>query len=161
MKRWVSYAAFVAAAVALDQIVKQVVRGLTDLPKDIIPGLLGLIYVENRGAAFGILENQRWLFLLLTPLALAAMFWLVKSRRIRHPMGVWSLCAVFAGAVGNFIDRTLHGFVVDMFEFQFVTFAIFNIADIFVSVGGVFLCIYLIFVHKEPERKDSDVSVDG
>ena len=140
-----------AAIVALDQAVKAWAK--TALPgqdRPLLPGLVKLTYTENRGASFGILQNQQWLFVIITAVALTAMVWLLFSQRVTHPLGRWSLTAVLGGAVGNFVDRLFHGFVVDMFEFEFFHFAIFNVADIFISLGGVSLLIYLLFLyHKE------------
>ena len=60
--------------------------------------------------------------------------------------------AVLGGAVGNLIDRVLHGYVVDMFNLQFMDFAVFNVADIGISVGGVLLCVYVLFFWRKPEE---------
>ena len=86
--------------------------------------------------------------------------WVLLTGRLRHSLGKWSWVLVLAGAVGNLIDRCLYGYVVDMFEVQFMHFAIFNVADIFVVVGGILFCIYYLFLHdKKKEDAPHDPSV--
>jgi signal peptidase II len=152
---WRGLAVFVI--VGCDRAVKywvaQHLAGQTVQP--LVPGVIQMIYVENRGAAFGILTNMRWLFLVLTVAAVCAILWALLRRWPRMPLGSWSLCLILGGALGNFVDRAVNGYVVDMFEFLFVRFAIFNVADIFVTVGGVLFCLYLLFWHDRPAgRKD-------
>jgi signal peptidase II len=74
----------------------------------------------------------------------------------KTPLGTWSLCVVTGGALGNFIDRAVNGYVVDMFEFDFIDFAIFNVADVFITVGGILFCLYLLFVHEKKEQKEGE-----
>ena len=66
------------------------------------------------------------------------------TRRITNPLGAWSLVFVAAGAVGNLIDRVLYGYVVDMFDFRFMNFAVFNVADVFVTTGAALFCLYVL-----------------
>ena len=154
------YILAVILAVAADQILKFWVSAHIALgaagPE--IPGLIGLTHLHNYGAAFSQLQNMRWLFLILTPIALAVIVFVLIRRVISHPVGVWSLLAVFAGTLGNFIDRVHLGYVVDMFRLQFINFAIFNIADAFLTVGGAVFCIYFIFLYGKAEKKDAEKS---
>jgi signal peptidase II len=115
----------------------------------LIPGIIDLTRVHNYGAAWGILENARWLFILITIVFIVAVILLLKMNIVRGRFGRWTLICVLAGAVGNGIDRVIQGYVVDMFEFSFFTFPVFNIADIFITVGGILFCLYIIF-HKDP-----------
>ncbi len=148
----------IAAMVAADQVVKwwAAARLMDKAVTPLIPGVVHLIYVENRGAAFGILQNMRVFFLILTAAALIFIVVAQLRRWPRHPLGVWSLTLIMGGALGNFIDRAAQGYVVDMFEFEFVRFAIFNVADMFVSIGGVLFCIYLLFMHEQKDGGKSD-----
>ncbi|MDR0381033.1 MAG: signal peptidase II [Oscillospiraceae bacterium] len=142
----------VLAIVGLDRYIKywatQHLAGQAVQP--LVPGVVHMIYVENRGAAFGILANRRWLFLILTVAAVCVILWALLRRWPQTPLGSWSLCLILGGALGNFFDRVVSGYVVDMFEFLFVRFAIFNVADIFVTTGGALFCLYLLFRHDRP-----------
>ncbi len=148
----------VALIVALDQAAKawsgQVLRGQSPQPE--LWGLLRFTYVENRGAAFSFLQNAdaRWFFVAGTVLVLAGIAWALLSRRVTHPLGVWSLAAVTGGAVGNFLDRLFRGYVTDLFQTLFMDFPVFNVADIFLVCGGIALCLYiLLYYSKEPGGK--------
>ncbi len=131
----------------LDRIVKILAqRFLAGLPGGLLlwPGAVRLIYVENTGMAFGLMSGQRWL---LIALSLAAVAVIAVSLR-PYDLGLWaklSLMAILGGMAGNLMDRVILGHVVDMIELLFVRFAIFNVADMFISVGAAFLCISLLF----------------
>ena len=119
----------------------------------VIKNIFSLTYVENRGAAFGILQNSRWIFICATIIILAVLIiYKIKSR----PQGKiinTSLCLLISGAIGNLIDRIFRGFVVDMLEVTFIEYPVFNVADCFVVVGAILLGIYIMFIYKEPEKE--------
>ena len=141
--------------VILDQLVKYLVK--TNIPLGgavpFLPGILGLTHIHNTGAAFSMLSGARWFFVLLTVAFVIFGMWVLLTGRLRHPLGKWSWVLVLAGAIGNLIDRCLYGYVVDMFEVQFMRFAIFNVADIFVVVGGILFCIYYLFLHDKLNKE--------
>lgn len=144
----------IAGLIGLDQWTKWFFMVNKDNFKDfeIIKGFFYLTYVENRGAAFGILQNFRWFFIILTVIALAVMVWyFIKNQ---NKMLRLSLSFIMAGAVGNFIDRLFRGFVVDFFDFYpfGYNFPVFNVADICVNIGVFFLLIYVLFIYKEQEE---------
>lgn len=144
----------IAGLIGLDQWTKWFFLVNKDNFKDfeIIKGFFYLTYVENRGAAFGILQNFRWFFIILTVIALAVMVWyFIKNQ---NNMLRLSLSFIMAGAVGNFIDRLFRGFVVDFFDFYpfGYNFPVFNVADICVNIGVFFLLIYVLFIYKEQEE---------
>lgn len=149
----------VALIAAADQGVKawsaQVLR--TQSPQPELWGVLRFTYVENRGAAFSFLQDAgaRWFFVVGTVVILAAIVWALLTRRVTHPLGVWSLAAVTGGALGNFIDRLLRGYVVDLFQTLFIDFPVFNVADIFLVCGGIALCIYLVCYYEKSEKRDA------
>ena len=143
------------AIVGLDQWTKQMtVANLMNQPDiSIIDGVFELAYVENRGAAFGMLQNRVWLFALFTILVLAAMVLLYVRlpRTSRYvPLKV-SLTMLFFGAIGNFIDRIRIGYVVDMFHFYWFVFSFFNVWDIFIVISCALLMILLLFYDREEE----------
>ncbi len=119
-------------------------------------GFLDFTYVENRGAAFGMLTGQRWLFILLTivvTIFILYAFWkLPRAKEYYWLRG--ALLLIFAGAIGNMIDRILRGYVVDFLEFTWIRWPVFNLADIYVVTGTILLLILVCFVIKEePEQK--------
>lgn len=140
--------------IALDQAVKlwtvRVLMPIGDIP--LLEGVFHLTYIENRGSAFGLFFGQRMLFLILTPLVLAAICFALWRGIIQTRTGKWSLYLLFGGAVGNFLDRIFRGFVVDLFYFKLIDFPVFNIADIFVCTGAALFFIYVQFQHKSTEK---------
>ena len=133
--------------VAVDQLVKYwaytSLRPVGSIP--VINQIFHLTYTENTGAAFSMLSGQG-LFLTVVPiLACGLILYLLFSRRVDHPLGRWALLFLLSGAVGNLIDRVFRGFVVDFIDFRVIRFAIFNVADIFITIGAVLLFVYLLF----------------
>lgn len=118
---------------------------------DLIPGVVHMTNYHNYGAAFNILENARWLLVGVTVAFVILVIVLITQEILTGRLGQWAAVLVMAGAIGNGLDRALYGYVIDMFELEFMTFAVFNVADIFITVAGILLCVYIIF-HKEPEE---------
>ena len=147
--------------VILDQAVKYLVKKNIPLGGSVpfLPGILGLTHIHNEGAAFSMLTGARWFFVVLTVVFLVFGLWVLWKKKLRNPLGIWSWVLVLAGAAGNLIDRCLYGYVVDMFEVQFMRFAIFNVADIFVVVGGILFCVYYLFLHDKLKEEKHDDSV--
>lgn len=159
------YAVLVAALVALDQLVKYLVVQQIPLGEHVpfLPHLLDLTYVENTGAAFSMFSQHTWV-LTLTSLVLSVVLAVgVFKPLFRHPFGRTALALLLAGAVGNLIDRALQGYVVDMFHVLFMEFAVFNVADICVVVGGFAAVIYYLFFYEKLEGgpKEPENSQEG
>ena len=133
----------------LDQFVTYLVRTNMELGQSfpIIFGIFHLTYIENPGAAFGILANRRLLFLLLTIIIVGVMFYLYFQLRQKKSLTAFSLGLVISGALGNFIDRFFRGTVTDLFDLRI--WPIFNIADICICVGLALLCYLLLFKGEE------------
>lgn len=155
IKGWLMGAAAVILLVLLDQWTKFLaVTHLKDQPaiplwKDVFE----LSYVENRGAAFGMMQNRQIFFLILT--AVVVVFLLLFLMRMpegkRYLPGRVTLLFLGAGAVGNFIDRISQGYVVDFFYFKWIDFPVFNVADIYVTVSVAVLAYLLLFYYSEEE----------
>ena len=141
--------------VVLDQAVKYLV--LTHIPLygsvPFIPYILELTYVQNTGAAFSIMSEHTWLLTLMSLVMSAVLAVAVWKKFFTHPFGRIALTMVLAGAVGNLIDRAVRGFVVDMFHTLFMHFAVFNVADICVVVGGIAAGLYYVFLYDKLEPK--------
>lgn len=122
-------------------------------PFVLIPGVFQLRYLENRGAAFGMMQGRQLLFVIIAFAAFAfityAYFKLPWEKRF-HALRVIGLF-IAGGAFGNLIDRVFRGYVVDFFYFELIDFPIFNVADIYVSVATVVLAILILFYYKEEE----------
>ncbi|MDA3732566.1 signal peptidase II [Niameybacter massiliensis] len=119
------------------------------------PGVLELTYVENRGAAFGMMQGKVWLFVLITAAVLGVILWYWRSIP-ENKSGVWmkiALVLVVSGAIGNLIDRVFIHYVRDMIYFSLIDFPVFNVADMCV-VGGVIL-LFPILLFGELELEDT------
>ena len=152
------YAIVVVLILIADQLMKYWVTANITLNTgsiDLIDNVLRLVNIHNEGAAFSLLEGYRWIFV---GIALAVSLIIILSlafRWIKGGFGRWMAVFVMAGALGNAIDRAIYGYVVDMFEIIPVKFMqIFNIADIFITVGGILFCIYLLFSGKKSKSTE-------
>ena len=122
----------------------------------LIPGVLELTNIHNNGAAFSILQHApHWIFVIFTLVFAAIAVFCLRCNVVHGKVGRWSVVLVLAGAVGNCIDRILSGYVVDMFNFLFVRFAVFNLADIFIVVAGIALCLHVIFYRGDGSEGES------
>ena len=122
----------------------------------LIPGVLELTNIHNNGAAFSMLEHApHWIFILFTLVFAAIAVFCLRRNVVHGKVGRWSVVLVLAGAVGNCIDRILSGYVVDMFNFLFVRFAVFNLADVFIVVAGITLCLHVIFYRGDDRADDA------
>ena len=149
------YFLLAAALVVLDQVVKLLVRRGIPLGESVtlIPGVMDLTYVQNTGAAFSLFREHTWILTLISLAASVVLAAVLARRVLRRPFGAGALAVVLAGAVGNLIDRFFLRFVTDMFETTFMEFAVFNVADICVVLGGIALCVYVIFFYEKLEKK--------
>ena len=119
---------------------------------NLLPGILSLRNIHNYGAAFGILKNGRWFFLIITVVLFVAAAYAFSKKLIRSKPARWLAVLVLTGALGNALDRLLFGYVVDMFQFVFLkNFAIFNVADIFITCGTIVFCVLLFLEDSEEE----------
>lgn len=141
------------AMVGIDQLLKVIVVnhlkpvGMTSF----IPGFLDFYYVENRGMAFGLMQDQRWLFVVLT-LALMILVVIALFRYKTHDFFTYTCCALLlGGGIGNLIDRVRQGFVVDYIKVSFFP-PVFNFADCCVVVGMICFLIHIFFFMDKDEK---------
>ena len=122
-------------------------------PFVLIKNVFELRYLENRGAAFSIFENKQTFFLVVTCIFIIVMIYAIIKLPLEKKYNIFEIVLVFlvSGAIGNMIDRIIQGYVVDYFYFSLIDFPIFNVADIYVSVGCVVFAIILLFVFKEED----------
>ena len=157
--------------ILIDQWTKYMaVLHLKDQPAFVLwKGIFELQYLENKGAAFGMLQGKKWFFVAITVLFIFALCYFY----LRIPSGkkFWALRVIavflFAGSVGNLIDRILHNYVIDFFYLKCIDFPIFNVADIYVTVFCGLLILLILFYYKEeelaqifPQRKKASLKKD-
>lgn len=154
MKKWYWLAALVMIA---DQLVKWLSASLPE-PVVLIPGVLRFTYAENTGMAFSLLSGHTWLLGVVSA-ACILLGWLVLRR---YPLGTLSRIAamlMLGGAAGNMLDRFFRGYVVDMFETLFVSFAVFNVADAALTIGTMLMAVSLLF--RPEEWRESNGSTEA
>ena len=126
--------------------------------------MVELLYIQNTGGGFSILAGHTWLLTILTAALMAGVAALMVKRVFPHPLAMWSMAAILGGGLGNLIDRVRLGYVVDMFNFQFMDYPVFNVADILVVCGTVCFAAYYLFLYDKPSKKggeEADHGADG
>ncbi|MCI5628831.1 MAG: signal peptidase II [Clostridium sp.] len=139
------YEIIIAILIGLDQIIKywalNYLKEVNSIP--VINNIFSLTYVENRGAAFGMLQNNQSIFILVAAVASCFGLYYLHSKKVNN-LGKIGILLVISGAIGNLIDRVRLGFVVDYLDFHIIWSYVFNLADCFVVVGTILLCLYII-----------------
>lgn len=140
----------IAVSVLIDQITKLIAAGNMVLYESIpvIKGFFSFTYIHNYGAAWGIFSEHRWVFIIITGIAIIVLPIILYKFRKLHFLFGFSMSLIIGGAVGNMIDRVFRGYVIDFLEFTFIDFPVFNVADICVTVGTVILFVYIAFIDK-------------
>jgi len=121
----------------------------------VIPNWFDLTFVENRGAAFGILQGQVWFFILITIAVTVFAIYYIRKMQGNDKVHNWmkvSIVLILAGAWGNAIDRILKGYVVDYFEFTFISYPVFNVADIYVVMGTILMTVLILFFGDDKDK---------
>lgn len=138
--------AIIVGIIGLDQLTKWIavwtLEGEPSFP--IWQDVLHLTYARNEGAAFGILSDQRWVFLVFSTVAIIGLLIYLFAFPPKQRFVKIVLAMIIGGGIGNMIDRTILGYVIDFIDFTLIDFAIFNVADSFICVGAFLLIGYLI-----------------
>ena len=146
------------ALLALDQWFKHWIT--VNLPlgetRAFLPGLVQLRCVHNYGAAWSSFSGQRWLLVAGTTCIVLAVLFVLARRIVRHPLGVAACFLILSGGLGNIIDRVRLGYVVDMFDFLFMDYPVFNVADICVVCGAVLAVIYYLWFYEKYDKKGTN-----
>ena len=151
------YCLFALGIVAVDQWTKVLVVQQIPLFSRVeaIPGLFHLTYVQNTGAAFSAFRGAQWLFALIFVVLTAAILYEYFKKPLPFTKAErWMIAAIYGGGVGNMIDRLRFGYVVDMIEVDFMNFAVFNVADCFITCGCILLMAHLVFFNKAFWKED-------
>ena len=143
--------------IAADQTVKLFVVSHLALGETapLLPGVVELLRLHNYGAAWSSFSGMRILLIVLTSALMLGLLYLVVKKIVRHPLGLSAITLILAGGIGNLIDRIRLGYVVDMFNFQFMSYPVFNVADIFVVVGVPLFLIYFLFLYDKTDGKEN------
>ena len=152
------YLLTILLCVAADQAVKYYVVTHLALYESapLLPGLVELYYIRNTGGGFSILSGHTWLLTLLTAAVMVFVAVLLVRRTFPHPLAMWTLTAILGGGLGNLIDRVRLGYVVDMFNFQFMRYPVFNVADILVVCGTIGFAAYYLLLHDKVQAKKEE-----
>lgn len=140
-----------------------VVQLLVPLERSIvvIPHILDFTFVKNTGAAFGILSDSRWIFMTVSVIFIVVLSVVLVKLKIKNKLFNVSVAMILGGGIANMIDRVFLGYVVDFIEFTFVDFAVFNVADSFITIGAILAVVYFIFFDKEIfSSSQKEVSAD-
>lgn len=141
--------------IVLDQVTKYyAIKALTDNHTKVIwEGVFELHYLENKGAAFGMLQGQKVFFVLIAVTILAVIVYVLLKTPYQKMYTKLHISLIFiaSGAIGNLIDRLKFGYVVDFLYFSLINFPVFNVADICVTLSSIYLVFLLVFVYKESD----------
>ena len=151
------FAAFLASDMWVKHWTVEVLKEVGSM--EVIPGFLALTYAENKGAAFSMLSGARWFFIVVAAIFIGILWYMYKKNYFTTWWSKLGAVMIVAGTVGNAIDRVRYGYVVDMFEVLFIKFAIFNVADIFITVGAVFFLLYM-FVTEFDNKKKKETEIE-
>ena len=145
------YYLLAALLIIIDQITKWNIVQNFELyqEKVIVPGLFSLFYIQNEGAAWGIFQGKMGFFYLVTLIVVGYLVYMFQQEKNKTKLVGISFALILSVAIGNFIDRLLNGYVVDMFRLDFINFPIFNVADVCLTVGVVLMLIHVLFFEKE------------
>lgn len=141
--------------VVVDQLTKYLTVQTIDLHEviEIIPNVLSFTYIQNSGAAWSILEGKMWFFYIVTIIVIAfLLYYLYTEAKTDKILGI-ILSIVLAGTIGNFIDRLVFQYVIDMIKLDFINFPIFNVADILLTVGVGVLIIFTFYEERNTTNK--------
>lgn len=148
------YELIIAILISLDQLSKfWALNYLQEVGSiSVIQNVFHLTYVENRGAAFGMFQNNQMIFVVVAIVASIFGLYYLHIKKM-HSIGKVGIMLIISGAIGNLIDRVRLGFVVDYFDFRIIWEYVFNVADVFVVVGTAMLCIYILFFEGKEQVK--------
>ena len=140
----------------IDQVLKYLVVNFLDKtnPTEIIHNLFSLTYVENKGAAFGMLADARWIFITFTIIITAFLIYILFKKRISNKLFLTSVVLIIGGGIGNLIDRIFLGYVVDYLSISFFP-PVCNFADYCITIGAVLLVIYILFMSDFTKKEKS------
>lgn len=150
-------ASLALALLALDQWIKHYIALTLPLgeARPLLPGLIELRTVHNYGAAWSSFFGMRWLLVIATSCIVLAILTVLVRQVIRHPLGVLAGCLIVSGGLGNILDRVRLGYVIDMFNFQFINYPVFNVADMCIVSGCMLGLVYFQWFYEKYDKKEN------
>lgn len=165
IKKYVLISAIIVIGIVLDQVSKILTVNFIPFRESIpiIKNFFSLTYIVNYGAAWGMLDNARWVFISISTVAIIAMLIYLYLGFAQNTLYEVSLAIIISGGIGNMIDRLGRGYVVDMLSADFIDFPVFNVADSFVCVGAGMLILALVLdiVKESKAAKEKKNDSDG
>lgn len=149
------YELVIILLIGIDQLIKRWALNVLEYKGTItiIKNVFNLTYVENRGAAFGLFQNNQIIFIVVALVASIVGLYALHSKKINSKICKTSIVLIIAGTLGNLIDRIRLDFVVDYFDFVFVWNYVFNLADCFIVIGTILLCLYVLLKNDKTEEE--------
>ena len=148
---YILYSLICLVLIAIDYVIKtqafESLRGLPAIP--VIDGIINFRYCENTGAAFSLFRDNAYILGVLSTIVIVIFIAGIVIEKPTSNLFLSAMTLLVAGGTGNVIDRFMRGFVVDFIEFDFMAFPIFNVADIYVSIGAVLFVIYIITIYNK------------
>ncbi len=145
----------IALLTSIDQFTKFIIKSKFSLyeSKEVIKNIFAITYIQNKGAAWGVMQGRRIFFLILTFFVLIGCFYILYNivDNRKYIMSTICITALISGALGNMIDRFKYGYVVDFFDFKLIDFPVFNVADIYVTLSMFAILFLMIFIYKEED----------
>ncbi len=131
---------------------------------DVIPGFINFVYIQNTGAAWGMLAGRPVFLIIVSIIILAIYLWFyaIRLKRLKNNSSITlavSVGLIAGGCIGNLVDRIAFGYVRDFINFQFMDFPVFNVADIALTVGIIIMFIYFIFIYSKEDKKMQTITV--
>ena len=151
------YLFLLAALIGADRLLKQWVVTHLALGESapFLPGIVRLTRLHNYGAAWSSFSGKTAVLLVITTALMIAVAILLIKKIVRHPLGVIAGLLILGGGIGNYIDRIVLGYVVDMFDLQFMHYPIFNLADCFVVVGAILGAVYYLWLYEKYDKREN------
>lgn len=150
------YLFLLAALIGADRLLKQWVVTHLALGESapLLPGVVRLTRLHNYGAAWSSFSGKTAVLLVVTTALMVAVAILLIKKIVRHPLGVIAGLLILGGGIGNYIDRIVLGYVVDMLDLQFMHYPIFNLADCFVVVGAILGAVYYLWLYEKCDKRE-------
>ena len=146
--KFITFLSVSSILIFLDQLTKKIAEKelMNKDPKVVIKDIIEFVYTENRGAAFGILQNKQIFFYILTVVVFVVIFYFLYKidLSVKYIWYFIFLILIFSGALGNFIDRVINKYVVDFIYFKPINFPVFNLADIYITCGAILMFIFTL-----------------
>ena len=158
------YTAIILAGIVLDQLTKLLITTFMELGDSIpiIKNVLHITYWENSGAAFGMLSDRRWVFILVSTVTIIGLLIFLYLGHAQNRLYAIAISLIISGGIGNMFDRLYLGYVIDFIDFQLIDFAIFNGADSFVCIGaGLLILAMVLEVIDEAKKSKKDGKEKG